>query len=200
MRVALVHCVSTQWQAEGRMLGRVELPPPKGAVSEIEEWVGPLRAAGVAKLLHAPDELATDTAKRLAQRLGVPRRSARELAEVNIGLWAGLTEEQFENRYETVHRELCEDPLNVQAPEGESFGEATKRLTGFLRKQLARKDLPAIGLVLRPLVFALTRCLLEKRDFCEILSVARESGAPLVIEQASLPDAAAIEQVRRRGG
>jgi broad specificity phosphatase PhoE len=190
MTIVLIPCGATEWHAEGRLLGRVELPLSGDGAAQCSGWAERLRLLGLTRIYHSPDELAGQTARRLARALGIRTRTIAELAEVDVGLWAGLTEEQIQNRFETTHRELCEKPLNVQPPQGESFEAAMERIRAFLRKQLKRGQPGALGLVLRPLVFAMARCLLEGRSFCEALQAAKNAREPVTIEAAAVPDGA----------
>lgn len=186
MTIVLIHCGATEWQAEGRLLGRVELPPCDDATILAADWITRLRAMELAKLYHSSDELCTRTATWLSEQIGVPAKQVADLDEVDVGLWAGLTLAQLETRYETTYHELCESPLNVHPPDGESIGDAAERLIKFLKKQ--RKKPAAIGLVLRPLMFALARCLLEHRAMSELVTLSTEFSEPITIENATLEE------------
>ena len=110
-----------------------------------------LRALGLERILHAPDELATQTAAVLARQLSVPTKALDDLAEVDLGLWTGLTEAQLKTRFASAHRELREAPLNVNPPGGESLSArrrpADRRASASSSRRTAKT---AIGVVLRP--------------------------------------------------
>jgi probable phosphoglycerate mutase len=185
MKVALIPVGSTDWREEGRLLGRVELPPNETCEPQCAEWAEVLRPLNMRHLFHAPDELATRTAKLLARKLVVPTKSADGLAEVDVGLWAGLTDAQLKSRYAKAHRELCEAPLNVSPPGGERLEAAQVRLKQFLKKQVKRNGEQAIGLVLRPVALAMTRCALEGSDASVVWDTAQRTDAPVIIEVSS---------------
>jgi len=182
MKIALIPCARTEWLDEGRLLGRVELPPAPAADAECEQWVKELRGLGWQQILHAPDELATHTARLLGRQLVVPTKVADALAEVDVGLWSGLTEEDLKSRYASAHRELCEAPLNVNPPGGESLGDADARLKAFLKKHTRRDGPTALALVLRPLSFAMAWCTLEGRAPSDVWERARQAQRPVIIE------------------
>lgn len=187
MTIVLIHCGATEWQAQGRLLGRVELPLSDDAESLSATWVERLHPLNLTRIWHSPDDLARATAKRLGKALAIGTRVSPELAEVDVGLWAGLTLEQLESRYESTIHELHESPLNVAPPEGELFSTAAERIERFIVKQLRKGGDGGVGLVLRPLMFALARCMLERREMSELLQLASEFSEPVVIENAALP-------------
>lgn len=182
MRIVLIPCASTEWREEGRLLGRVELRPTPAGEEHCAGWVEALTNLGLEQILHAPDELATRTANLLGRQLLVPTKAADALAEVDVGLWAGLTDEQVRSRFSSAHRELCESPLNVSPPGGERLGAADARLKAFLKKQNKRNGGAVLGLVLRPVTFAMARCALEGREPSTVWEEAQEMHEPIAIE------------------
>jgi broad specificity phosphatase PhoE len=187
MTIALIPCACTEWQTEGRLLGRVELTPTADGEAQCLHWIEQLKALGLKQIHHGPDELCTRTAELLARKLLVPTKAVRNLAEVDVGLWAGLTDAELESRYASAHHELCDAPLNVTPPQGEDLAEADARLKGFLKKELKRNGQAALGLVLRPVSFALARCALEHRDPSKLWETVRSVREPVIIEVPSGP-------------
>lgn len=182
MKVVLIPCAATEWREDGRLLGRVELSPCTDAEQQCEKWAAELKFAGLAQIYYGPDELARETAQCLGRRLTVPTKRAEQLAEVDLGLWSGLTDQQLKSRYASAHRELREAPLNVNPPEGENLGDADERLRAFVRKQVKRNGKAAVGLVLRPISFAMLWRRLAGGEAPEIWEAARNSLHPVVID------------------
>ena len=182
MIVALIPCGITEWHEEGRLLGRVELPLTSAGQEKCAEWGRCLGAVGLECIFHAPDELATRTAEVLARQLAVPTKPVDDLLEVDVGLWAGLTESQLKTRFASAHRELREAPLNVSPPGGESLSDAAERVCTCVRKQIRKNGKRAIGVVLRPLGFAIVKCALEGGEFSDIWEAAQHTDGPVIIE------------------
>ncbi len=189
MKIVLVPCGRTEWQDEGRLLGRVELPLSPRGERECAEWAKQLATLNVNRILHGPDDLATRTAAVLARQLSVATRQLDELCEVDLGLWAGLTEAQLKRRFATAFRELRDAPLNVSPPGGESFSAAAERVRNCLCRQFRKNGASAIAVVLRPLAFALARCVLADADPAELWESAGKVNGPLVIECDAPPAA-----------
>ncbi|MEW6251426.1 MAG: histidine phosphatase family protein [Planctomycetota bacterium] len=182
MKVALIPCGPTEWQQEGRLLGRVEVALSPDGEQQCGRWVEQLAGLGLGRICHAPDELATRTALFVGRRLGIPAKAVAALAEVDIGLWAGLTEEQLRRRYARAHRELCEAPLHVLPPSGESLHDAAARLRACIARQLRRNGEAGIGVVTRPLSLAMIGCMLAGGAFANLWESARELEEPVVFE------------------
>lgn len=182
MKIVLIPCAATEWHDEGRLLGRVDLPATVSGDAACTRWAEPLRALNLVQIYHSPDPLATHTARLLGRLLAVPVKSARQLAEVDLGLWTGLTDDELKARYASAHRELCDAPLNVNPPGGEGLGQAASRLKEFFVKQLKRNGQTAIGVVVRPVSFAMARFGLEGRSLCEVWEAALQASAPVVVD------------------
>jgi broad specificity phosphatase PhoE len=182
MKIVLVPCAVTEWRQEGRMLGRVELSMADGAEQQCLAWADRLRQEGVEKIYYSPDELAATTARLLGGALDVPVKEVDHLAEVDVGLWAGLPEEELRKRYASTHEVLCDSPLNVSPPEGEDLCVADVRLRAGMLKVLKRNGKQAIAIVLRPLAFAMVRRAIEGGDASVIWETTQEADAPVTIE------------------
>jgi probable phosphoglycerate mutase len=191
MRIVLIPCGHTEWADEGRLLGRVELPLTAAGQQQCAQWAEQLKALGIRKIVHAPDELATRTAEALARLLAVPTKATDDLLEVDLGLWTGLTEAQLKSRYASAHRELGEAPLNVNPPAGEALRVAADRLGECLRKMRRKNGNTTLGVVLRPLTFALAQCTLHGGEFAEMWPLALAADEPVIIECPENEDPAA---------
>lgn len=182
MKIVLIPCGSTEWNDEGRLLGRVELPLTPAGEQRCAAWALGLQAVGLERILHAPDELATHTAAVLARELSIPTKALDDLVEVDVGLWTGLTDAQLKRRFATAHRELRESPLNVNPPGGESLSAAADRIMACIRKQARKNGTKALGVVMRPFGFALAKYALGGGVVTELWETARHATEPVVLD------------------
>jgi probable phosphoglycerate mutase len=185
MKVALIPCGTTDWHGEGRLLGRTELPLSEAGQEQCAAWSEKLTALGLKRILHAPDDLATQTAIYLARRLSVPTKTLDDLLEVDVGLWAGLTESQLKSRYPSAHKQLCEAPLNVHPPGGEDLSAAASRVDTCLRKHVRKNGGEIVGVVVRPFSFAMAKCALDGSESASLWDTARSATEPLIIDVAN---------------
>ncbi len=187
MKIALIPSAATEWHADGRLLGRVGLPMTEAGQQQCSAWVAVLRPLELQRLLHGPDDLTRQTAELLGRQLEIPTKALDELAEVDLGLWAGLTEAQLKTRFASAHRELRESPLHVNPPGGEALSQATERLTTCIRKQLRKNGAAPFGVVLRPLGFALVQHVLGNGRPTDLWEAARGQSGPVIIEPPVTP-------------
>ncbi len=214
MKVILIPCGATEWRDSGRLLGRVEVPLTDEGRAKCGEWAALFGDERPACIYHSSDELATETAALIAKPLKVPTKSIRGLDEVDVGLWAGLTQQQLKSRYESAFRQLCDSPLNTQqqlksryesafrqlcdsplnvsAPDGETFGNAVERVTQSLKKKLKRNGGAMAGFVMRPLALAATRCDMEERPMSEFWATSMQTDAPVVLDCTTRPAQATL--------
>ncbi len=187
MKVALIPCGPTDWRQKGRLLGRVELELAPEAEVQCTQWGEQLRPLMLSRIFHAPDELSKSTAQHIGRRLSVSTKAVGALREVDLGLWAGLTEEELKKRYAKAHRQLVESPLNVSPPQGEDFSDAADRVRACLKKRIKPNGPAAIGLVMRPFALAMARCVLEGAASTEIWETSQGADRPLVMDCVGVP-------------
>jgi glucosyl-3-phosphoglycerate phosphatase len=140
----------TEWNAEGRMQGRLDSPLTEAGRAQARRQAQLLAQAGVTLASHAlwtsPQGRARVTGlivrATLTARGGTapPMRSDPRLAEIGQGGWEGLTRAEVEARWPGSLDDA--DPFLVYdtAPEGEGFITLRSRVEAFL----ADLDRPAV--------------------------------------------------------
>lgn len=144
LRIAFLRHGPTEWNEEGRIQGRIDMPlsetgrvkmsgllPPQGFES-VRAYVSPLnRARETAKLLGLLD----------------PQVDAR-LSEHHWGEWEGLTREEILARDGAAAFERAGRGINFTPKGGESTRELLERLADFL-KDVAKQPSDAIAVTHR---------------------------------------------------
>jgi probable phosphoglycerate mutase len=90
----------------------------------------------VAAVYASPVDRARETAVPIAQALGVALRIERDLAEIDVGEWTGISLAQARRRreWETIQTR----PSAFRFPEGESFMEVQTRMTAAVARLVER--------------------------------------------------------------
>jgi len=105
-------------------------------------------------------------------------RVLEDLAEVDLGLWEGLLSDDLVDRYPKTYKAWAVDPSSVDVPEGERFDEARARALDQLGRGLLRlavkSNHPAVGVVVRPLMYGILRSRLLDRNTKDIWSLAKD--------------------------
>jgi broad specificity phosphatase PhoE len=161
--LTLIRCGETTWDALLRVHGATDLPlSDEGRIAVTTSL--PAAAACKATIVHHPaDEAATETATIAAHAIGAKTRDVAELADPNLGLLEGLTEEEFAERFRSRYKQWMDDPATLSPPEGEDMAAAAERLFRAVAKIIERSRGEEIAVVLHDLGLSMLRCWLANR-------------------------------------
>ena len=181
LRILLVQAGGTDWDREGRLAGAADLPL---SAAERERLLGESALMGgevggvrPGVMLCGPDEASRETAALVGNALGgVKVRALPGLADVDLGLWEGVAGEELVGRCPRSYRQWVEDPGSVTAPQGESLSAAEERVLGEIARAAdkSREERPVLGVVLRPLAYAVVRCWAEGLPTSRVRNVLGE--------------------------
>ncbi len=165
--LTLIRCGETTWDAQGRIHGATDLPLSDAGrsalVAEVKRW-GTMK---VPSIHHPPDEAATDTARLFAAG-ATKLRAVHELADPNLGLLEGLTEQEFAERFRSRYKQWKEDPVTLSAPEGDEMPEAADRIFRAVAKIVQRSRSEEVAIVLHDLGLAMLRCWFADRSLASM--------------------------------
>ncbi len=171
--LSLIKCGETTWEVDGRLQGRSDLPLSPQGRSSVEQDVAMLAGHRMGTIYHPANEAASETAKLVARLVGAKTKPLAELAEADLGLLDGLTEQAFADRFPKRYKQWQEDPLSVSLPEGEVVGEARARLFLALGRLLKRSRGDEVGVVLQSLGLGFLRCWLADRPPTELWTLLK---------------------------
>lgn len=174
MSVTLIPWPETLWTAHDRLQSRTPIGLSRRGVEKLESWFDQLRESGVREIAAAGIMPGEEVAARLVRALGAKSRTDADLAEVNAGLWDGLTHEELERRYERVYKKWWSRPASVSPPGGESVEAACDRLSGALERFACRSSADAVAVVLGPLSLGIARCLIEHKPLLVVRTLTCE--------------------------
>ena len=156
MHVLLIHAGPTPWDLDDRITGAENLPLAPQALAPVTSIIDSYEQFHPdAIFCPRGNEACQEVAKLMADRSGQKIRYETAFAEFKLGLWEGLTRDQFRHRYPTVTQQWQDNPTSVVPPEGESLAEVVDRLYGPLEKIYRKFDGRKVVFVLRPLVMAI---------------------------------------------
>ena len=124
LSLTLIRCGRTPWEEAGRLQGRTNLPLSDTGRAEVEAILPYLRGASFRSVQHPPDDAASETARLAGRACSAKAREAADLVEPDLGLWEGLADQQFAERYPKRLKQWQDDPMSLIPPEGEPFAEA----------------------------------------------------------------------------
>jgi broad specificity phosphatase PhoE len=112
----------------------------------------------------ASGEAEQQTARLISEETGIRIKVEKRLAEIDFGMWQGLTIEEIKRRQPSLHKQWLEAPASARPPGGETLSEAQKRIHQAIKTIVKKERKQTPVLVLRPIALGLLRCLLEKSD------------------------------------
>jgi broad specificity phosphatase PhoE len=177
IQILLVRCGATSWDEGGRLSGGgTGLPLCDHGRAGVEGLVAKVQGSTLGIVVAAEDDASVETARMLAGVTGARIKPAKDLGEVNLGLWEGLLRSELEERFPSVYRQWKDSPEGVLIPQGESVDEARQRLIDAFGRLLSRTRGAGkgVGIVLRPLAYLIVRSWLRGESLSEVWGQAAE--------------------------
>ncbi len=162
-RIILFSAGETDWDAERRIQGDLEVPLNEKGRAEVLAQAEELRALKPKLIYTAATQSAKQTADALGKALKVKVRQQRGLNAVNFGLWQGLLLDEVDNRHPKVFKRWMAEPASVEPPEGEPFAKARARVAKAIETILKRHDGETIVLVCPRAVKTFAQSLLSRK-------------------------------------
>ena len=122
-RLLLARHGETEWNRVGRWQGHADPPLNDAGRRQAEELAEELIGDGVAAVYSSDLRRASETAHLVAERLGLPVVEDRDLREIDVGSWSGLTRAEIEERFPDGTR-----------PDGETREQLTDRVVSAVER------------------------------------------------------------------
>jgi broad specificity phosphatase PhoE len=182
LKLILIPAAQTEWRAAGRLAGDTDLPLNEQGHRQAVHWASQIAPMKPELVRCGPEQSTKQTASIIAHQLGIHLRTIKELREINLGLWQGLTHQDFEERFPKVHRQWRAEPESIEPPDGETITAVADRLAAGLLK-IRRKH--ATGIVAIPLgqyAFAILRCRLLDDTYDKFWEYVDDEQQPQTVE------------------
>ena len=124
----------TSANKEGRYCGHLDLPLIEEGMDVLEATKQYLQKENVGPIISSPLTRAVETSRFLFPDKEVIFED--NLKEINFGLFEGLSYGEIRSRYPEEQKAWCDDFLNYNFPEGESFNGFHKRIGGYVSQLL----------------------------------------------------------------
>ncbi len=149
-RVFIFRHGETDWNAEGRFQGHIDVPMNDRGRAQAAELIPALESSGIRAILSSDLSRARETAQIVASKLGIPVFSDRGLREAHLGEAQGLTIAEIEARFgkEKLQRWRSSHPTDadVAYKDGESGKHVMQRVFSAMERFIeANPEWGAIG-------------------------------------------------------
>jgi len=160
------------WQCQDRLESVTGSPLAEPAAAELERCCGPLVGERIDAVYSGDAAAERQSAELVARALGVRWRINPDLRELVYGLWQGLTKAEIRRRQPKLYRGWVDEPEYNCPPAGETFDEASDRLWAAVENIARRHKHGAVALILRPVMYALLRCRLDRLPLADLWDLA----------------------------
>jgi len=154
----------------------------------------------ITQIFSSDEQASVETAQIIARKLGATHKTVLDVAEVDPGLWDGLTFDELKRRYAKVFKKWHQDPTCICPPEGEDLRDASSRICPAIERIIRKNGALAKAIVLGPSVFSLARCWIEQRELSTVGAMVHEGpihydlDALTVVAGTSLTKKSSVEK------
>ncbi len=162
--IVLVRHGQTQWNTEGRFMGRADIPLNTTGAQQALALAELLSPIPLAAAWSSPRQRATQTAALLLAGRELPLRVDERLAELDQGELEGQRIADMLPRYPAFFSAWQEDPAHVRVPGGESMAHCQARGIAALR-EIAAATPPG------PPALVVSHNMLIRAVLCDVLAL-----------------------------
>ncbi len=163
-KILLVRPGQTDFDAQHRIQGALDLPLNEQGCQEVADLVEKLAQHNIDLILSGPHNPSFGTAEILADRLEIPHKTCEGLRNLKQGLWEGLEVDEVKRMFPSVYRHWEDSPTEVSVPQAEPAQAAAERVEKVLKKY-SRKASTVLIVAADPLA-SLIVCIAEGRKIC----------------------------------
>jgi len=146
-RIFLVRPGATDFDDQGRIKGRLDIPLNEKGSDQVTQTVRDLAEVEFECIFAAPCQASQQTASALAESHGIKCKTLELLQNLDSGLWQGKLIEEVKNGQPKVYRLWQDQPETVCPPEGEMLQAARDRVRQALRKILRRHKTGNVAII-----------------------------------------------------
>jgi broad specificity phosphatase PhoE len=161
-RIILVRHGQTAWNigagAGERFRGRIDLPLDDTGQAQARALAERLADQPIAAIYASPLKRAVETARPIAQQLGLPVQPLAGIMDINYGDWQGLSPAEVATAHPELYRRWLGTPHRVKFPNGESLRQVRLRGMTALKMIAARHESEVILLVAHQVVNKVLVC------------------------------------------
>jgi broad specificity phosphatase PhoE len=161
-RIILVRHGQTAWNigsgAGERFRGQVDLPLDNTGQAQARALAERLADHPLVAIYSSPLKRAVETARPIAQQLGLPVQPLAGIMDINYGNWQGLSPAEVAMAYPDLYPRWLEIPHRVKFPNGESLRQVRLRGMVALKEVCTRHETEVILLVAHQVVNKVLVC------------------------------------------
>ncbi|MFN8378756.1 MAG: histidine phosphatase family protein [Anaerolineae bacterium] len=192
--VYLIRHGQTEWNAEGRWQGQLDVPLSSEGRSQARALAKHLAHSGIGAVYASDLMRAAETGRILAEAARAPLYLDNRLRELNLGVFQGLTHAEIRERYAEDEQQMQAAYMDHVVPRGESRRAMQRRMYDAWLEIVARMDTQPVAIVshggairilllrlLDPLDHAQVMTLQISNTACTVLGVHPDGRVELLV-------------------
>jgi phosphoserine phosphatase len=181
-RLLLVRHGQSSWNREGRIQGQTDVPLSDEGRRQAEAAARRLRSTTLAGIYSSPLCRAHDTAMAIAQPHALAVTSIPDLAEIQHGMWEGLTLTEIAAKDGERLRQWNETPGRVRMPSGEALRDVRQRSLSAVRVLATRHGGDVICVVSHEIVIKVIVAEVLGMDYDHLMRFAIDNCAVTTVD------------------
>lgn len=182
VKFVLIRPGSTDYNAQGRILGTLDMPLSEAGNAEVDTELPALGDLRMTALYAAPCQAAEETAQKIGETTGLKVRKIESLTNLDHGLWQGMLVDEVKRKHPKIYRQWQEHPESICPPEGETLGCARERVQTAIQKLAKKHKKGVVGLVVPEPLISLVAGFLDHSDVGDLWKAGSQAGGWDVIE------------------
>lgn len=169
--------------AEERFIGAADLPMSAAGETQVRELAARLNPSVALDAIYCSDlQRSRRTAELLADGRDIPIRVRRELREIDMGAWQGLSRREVAERLPEDYAARGRDLVHFRPPDGESFADLAARVLPSWQSLAADSDAQVVAIAGHAGVNRVILCHLLGMPLANLFRIAQSPGRVDVVE------------------
>jgi probable phosphoglycerate mutase len=185
MKLLFARHGETDWNAQGKIQGSRDIPLNSTGIEQSNELARAIQREHpqIRRIFSSTQQRAMQTARIVADTLGLDFATQSGLEEINFGLWEGLSWPEVRQRYPAEYTQWFASRRHTAPPGGESYQALLDRVRPAVRAIRDTHD-EDLAIVTHGGVLLALQCLFNETPFEEMTKYKAENTAILALNPA----------------
>lgn len=170
MKLIFVRHGQTDWNVQGKIQGSYDSELNSTGINQAMKLSEKLLSLNYkfSKIYSSPQKRALKTAKILSKSSNVDYVLMKDLQEMNMGKWEGLSWKEVEEKYPTEYKKWYLNRRYTKTPDGESYENMLERVLKSIDK-IINENTHDVVIVSHSAVIMCLQCYVTNTPFNEML-------------------------------
>lgn len=167
-----------------RFIGQIDLPLAEAGIRQAQALAQALRDKNIG-VIYCSDLLRSEqTAEIIAGKVNVPIEARRNLREISLGNWEGLSRSEIRSAFPAQYAARGNDIENYRVPDGESFADCHLRALAAW-EEILNCGSEHVAVVSHAGINRLLLCHLLGMPIANMFRIGQDYGCVNIVEQTN---------------